>query len=87
MEALCASCSEEFQRIRNSQTQQATIAEGLKSEMLAPNRSCRASTIPSTSSCRTSAIGVALLRPGLRERSLRLRRALPSGVPRTTAYP
>eukprot|EP00969_Alexandrium_andersonii_P185159 8180410-Alexandrium_andersonii.AAC.1 len=38
MEALFASCSEEFQSIRNSQTQQAAAAEGLKSEMIALNQ-------------------------------------------------
>eukprot|EP00969_Alexandrium_andersonii_P200270 8846466-Alexandrium_andersonii.AAC.1 len=38
MEALFASCSGEFQSIRNSQTQQASTAEGLRSEIRALNQ-------------------------------------------------
>eukprot|EP00969_Alexandrium_andersonii_P239679 10580440-Alexandrium_andersonii.AAC.1 len=38
MEALFASCSEEFQNLQNSQAQEMSIVEGLKSEVLAINQ-------------------------------------------------
>eukprot|EP00969_Alexandrium_andersonii_P002196 95946-Alexandrium_andersonii.AAC.1 len=38
MEALRASCSEEFQSIRNSQSQQTAPAENFKAEVLAINQ-------------------------------------------------